>query len=85
MSELKIQVSDTVNKIIPSVLLEDYEIVDIIKGELSKEFQNRFNKNLDYDNWCGIEEFLETCGKNINVKINELIELNKQALINNQL
>ena len=54
--------------------LENYQVSDIIKESLRDEFNRRFNANLDYDNWQGINDFLDSCGRIINEKITEKLK-----------
>ena len=62
------------------ILLENYEIISIVKDTLDEAFQKRFNKNIDYDQWVGIRDYLEDCACKINEKIKENVELNYEAL-----
>lgn len=62
------------------VLLLDYEVAVITKEILSKEFQRVFNKNLDYNQFVGINDFLMKVGSEVNKTIKEHIDLNYEAL-----
>lgn len=41
----------------------EYEIKKLPMEHLEEWFQKRFNKNLDYDQWAGIRDTLETMGR----------------------
>lgn len=71
---------EEMSKVIPEILLEGWEISSTVKATLGEAFQKRFNKTLDYDQWVGIQDFLDSCAGKIAERINERIALNKEAL-----
>jgi hypothetical protein len=54
-----------------SISVEGYVLAPIVKEALSTVFNERFNKNLDYDQWAGIRDYLDICAAKIAKKINE--------------
>ncbi len=67
-------------KFLKNVLLEDYQVGNIVKECLSEAYQKKFNKYLDYDEFVGIREHLEKCGYEVNQRLRDNIELNFAAL-----
>lgn len=68
--------ANNINKFLP----ERYEIVSLIKDELRETYQKRFNKDLDYDEWVGVNDHVEECARKIDTRIRERTELNYLAL-----
>lgn len=53
------------------VLVEGWQLSPLVKDALSSVFNARFNKNLDYDQWAGIRDYLDTCAGKIAEKVND--------------
>lgn len=60
--------------------LTTVEIQGIFKNILGEQYQKRFNKNLDYDQWCGIIEAMEVAGRQASEKIAKSLSLNREAI-----
>ena len=60
--------------------LTEREIEIIVQDTVGQAYQKKFNANLDYDQWVGIRDEMMRCAKRISEKIENNIELNRQAL-----
>ena len=60
--------------------LTEREIEIIVQDTVGQAYQTKFNANLDYDQWVGIRDEMMRCAKRISEKIENNVELNRQAL-----
>lgn len=56
------------------------EIIDIFKSVLGEQYQKRFNKHLDYDQWGGIRDAMEQAGRLSCDKIYNCLSDNREAI-----